>query len=218
MQEAKNVLENAVREAKVNVILDAAMVIFSQKEFHETRLEDIAEAAGFSKASLYNYYKDKNEIFLGLAIREHRRLHQRMSNAVKDNASFIDNMRALLRASLENFDDCVGSIIAISGFRLMRLISEITTCAPSESESIYAEFRRVSNEITDLTEQLVKKARKSGEIESTLPDSIINNYVSALVRGTLMRWKMEGRTEDVSTTVDQIIEFVCNGIKVKKSK
>ena len=71
MEDAKSKRETAIREAKNNLILDAALKIFSETGFHDSRLEDIAAAAGFSKASLYNYYEDKETIFLSLAIREY---------------------------------------------------------------------------------------------------------------------------------------------------
>jgi len=59
----KEVRDQTVRDAKTNLILDSALKVFSEKGYHETRLEDVAAAAGFSKASLYNYYEDKEEIF-----------------------------------------------------------------------------------------------------------------------------------------------------------
>src|SRR5690554_8047097 len=58
--------------------------ILSQKGYHETRLEDIAEKAGFSKSALYRYYKDKDEIFFNID-RKSTRLnssHVRISYAV----------------------------------------------------------------------------------------------------------------------------------------
>ncbi len=70
-REAKDQL---VRDAKSNLILDAALKTFAEKGYHETRLDDIAAAAGFSKASLYNYYEDKEEIFLHILIRMHEKI------------------------------------------------------------------------------------------------------------------------------------------------
>ena len=62
-----------VRFATSDFILNAAIGLFSKKGYHGTRLEDIARAAGFSKAAMYNYFEDKEAIFLSLAIREHAR-------------------------------------------------------------------------------------------------------------------------------------------------
>ena len=74
MSDARVKKDKAIRETKTNLILDASLEVFSRLGFHDTRLEDIAAAAGFSKDSLYNYYEDKEDIFMSLAIREYIRV------------------------------------------------------------------------------------------------------------------------------------------------
>jgi AcrR family transcriptional regulator len=44
-------------------ILDAALEVFSQKGFDGARMEDIAEVAGVSKATIYLYFPSKVEVF-----------------------------------------------------------------------------------------------------------------------------------------------------------
>ena len=44
-------------------ILMAAARLFAGRRFHEVRMEDIADAAGFGKGTLYRYFKDKEELF-----------------------------------------------------------------------------------------------------------------------------------------------------------
>ena len=47
-------------------ILDAATVVFAREGFHMASLEEIAEAAGYSKGALYYNFSDKAELFLAL--------------------------------------------------------------------------------------------------------------------------------------------------------
>ena len=98
MQSAKAVRENAIRSTKINLILDAALKLFSEKGFHDTRLEDIAGAAGFSKASLYTYYVDKEAIFLNLAIRVYGELVEKLNANIDQQASIQANLRKLLNS------------------------------------------------------------------------------------------------------------------------
>jgi TetR/AcrR family transcriptional regulator, biofilm operon repressor len=48
----------------------AAMQCFSRYGLEKTTLDDIARAVGLNKASLYYYYKNKEDIFLEVALRE----------------------------------------------------------------------------------------------------------------------------------------------------
>ena len=47
-------------------ILDAALELFVEKGFAATRLDDVAERAGLSKAAIYLYFADKTALFKGV--------------------------------------------------------------------------------------------------------------------------------------------------------
>lgn len=51
------------KEARKHSILEAAARVFSQKNFGEATLDEIAVEAELSKGSLYNYFKDKQDLF-----------------------------------------------------------------------------------------------------------------------------------------------------------
>lgn len=50
------------KEIAKNKIIQAAIKIFSQKGFHKSTMEEIAKEVGVSKATLYTYFKSKEEI------------------------------------------------------------------------------------------------------------------------------------------------------------
>ena len=54
------------REARLQTILDAALDVFSQKGFAETRLEDVAACAGIGKGTIYLYVSSKQALFEAL--------------------------------------------------------------------------------------------------------------------------------------------------------
>lgn len=55
-----------VSEERRNQILEAAVTVFAQQGFHESRMDDIARQAGLSKGALYLYYKSKDAIIAAL--------------------------------------------------------------------------------------------------------------------------------------------------------
>lgn len=54
-----------------NEILDAALQVFAERGYRNTRLEDIGEAAGVTKGAIYHYFANKEELLLRAI--EHRR-------------------------------------------------------------------------------------------------------------------------------------------------
>ena len=67
-------------------ILEAAAQIFSQKGFHATSMQDIAQAVNLQKGSLYHHIKNKQEILVDV-------LNQALD-------MLIDNMRAVIERPL----------------------------------------------------------------------------------------------------------------------
>jgi len=55
-----------IREEQRERILEAARTIFAHKGFTDTKMTDIAAAAGVSYGLAYHYFKDKEEIFTRL--------------------------------------------------------------------------------------------------------------------------------------------------------
>ncbi|GAA5510099.1 TetR/AcrR family transcriptional regulator [Novipirellula caenicola] len=51
---------------RTSAILDAAASLFDEKELADISMRDVAERAGVGKASLYHYFKTKEEVFLSL--------------------------------------------------------------------------------------------------------------------------------------------------------
>ncbi len=53
-------------EVRRNQILNAAMLVFAQRGFTAARMDDIVEACGLSKGTLYWYFESKDALILGL--------------------------------------------------------------------------------------------------------------------------------------------------------
>jgi TetR/AcrR family fatty acid metabolism transcriptional regulator len=56
-------------EARRNQILDAAATVFAEKGFHPTTTKEIAEMAGVSEGTIYNYFTSKSDLLIGLMTR-----------------------------------------------------------------------------------------------------------------------------------------------------
>ncbi len=58
-------------EARKEEILNACEKLYQTMDFKDITLKDIADMTSFSRASIYNYFQTKEEIFLGLLKREY---------------------------------------------------------------------------------------------------------------------------------------------------
>jgi len=206
----KEIREQTIRDAKTSLILDAARKVFSEKGFFEARLEDIATAAGFSKAALYTYYADKEEIFMSLAIRDLENLYHQLETRVNVNASFLSNLEEILLTIFSFFGENFSLLLSVSNFQTMCKIHKEKL---SEKHLLlFAELPLKFKQIIEQQVALLKTGRQRGEITSRVDDLQLANYLGALVRGVIFQWQLSGKMGDVKNEIRQLVKFVANGL------
>ncbi|HEY5149538.1 MAG TPA: helix-turn-helix domain-containing protein, partial [Mycobacterium sp.] len=83
-------------EVAADRILDAAGELFAQNDVGAVGMNDIARAAGCSRATLYRYFENREALYTAYVHREAYALHQRITELI----SGIDDPRERLLAGL----------------------------------------------------------------------------------------------------------------------
>ena len=55
-----------ITQQRKGQIQEAALAVFSRKGFGEATIPDIAQEAGIAVGTIYNYYRSKRELFIGI--------------------------------------------------------------------------------------------------------------------------------------------------------
>ncbi len=84
-------------------IFDAAMEIFSEKGYHDTRLDEIADISNTSKGAIYFHFPNKERLFLALVDKFADLLERRIIEAIQQEEQGIERVRAALEACLDTF-------------------------------------------------------------------------------------------------------------------
>lgn len=67
-----------------SLLLDAAEEVFAEKGFTTATLDDIAQAAGYTKGAIYKHFAAKDELFLAVGDRYWRRYFQNFAEVMAD--------------------------------------------------------------------------------------------------------------------------------------
>ncbi len=219
MNDNKEKRVSRVREMKNELILDAALEVFSEKGFHDTRLEDIAQQAGFSKASLYNYYKDKEMIFLCLATREYLLIQERMKNdpvlSVDSSLPLKENLRRILTLIFTSFGNHFAFVLTLNSFQFFSIFDTIRNKKEDQEdkgEQIGGKYENVIDSIQSVFIDLVQDAKDKGEIKTPLSAKNIHSLFDAIIDGTVREWHSNRKMGDIEETVDQLVGFILNGL------
>lgn len=210
----KELREQAIKDAKCGLILDAAHKLFSEKGYINARLEDIAAAAGFSKPSLYSYYQDKEAIFLSLAIREMQTMALKIESAAAADKPFIAILESIVRIVFENFAQTYSYFSTVTNFQALGAVQ----AEMSKHHELMGRFHEIMRRVLALMEKVIKRAREKGEISESQETGGLSWFILSLIQGMHMRSWMTRKPPDVDSEVNQMIDFIMNGISVRKAQ
>src|SRR5690554_3343942 len=83
------------KQERYEAIRDAAELVFSEKGYERTSMDDIARTASLSRALLYVYFKDKAAIQRGIMLRAGQSLVERFENALSTADTGLAQIRAM---------------------------------------------------------------------------------------------------------------------------
>jgi AcrR family transcriptional regulator len=89
-------------------ILSAAVQVFAEKGYHATRVDEIVEASGTSKGSVYFHFESKQEIFLALIDQFAARLEKTVMEAILRESDGISRVNAALQSCMDVFHEYEG--------------------------------------------------------------------------------------------------------------
>jgi AcrR family transcriptional regulator len=78
-------LKELEREARRNIIIDAAEKVFATKPFNKVNMRDIAKEAGISPALIYRYFPDQQHLFVEAFLRGTQQLIEIYENFITTN-------------------------------------------------------------------------------------------------------------------------------------
>ena len=118
MADTYDPIQELVKKARRNQILDAATKVFAEKGFHPTTIKDIAREAGIADGTIYNYFENKTALMLGIFDRLNES-DQRVEDFSKfTEGDFRSFMKAYLRHRL--------TVLQAGNFEVFRVVlSEI---------------------------------------------------------------------------------------------
>jgi AcrR family transcriptional regulator len=211
---SRNQNEKAERR---EALLNAAQVVFSEKGFEHTSMDDIANQAGFSRALLYVYFKDKKDIHRSLKIRSVKALRDRMLAHIDLGAAGIVRVRQVGEAFYQFYRhdkdhfDCLSLDISLNNQ---------STLAKNEvkrdPEAMAAEEETMQIMVNSLLAGV-----KDGSID---PNKVSNPLQTAMfLRGSLHgvillqdedgSALLDSANIDKQELVEYALDIVCNGLK-----
>ena len=168
-----------------NLLLDAAEEVFARKGFDAAALEDIADAAGYTRGAIYSHFGSKAELFLAVVERQ----RQRFLDGFADVVESIHNLDEL---HADDIADRWGDLLVTQGSERASLGYEFTLFLlrnPEARERVAGQREETAHALADYIAKGV--ARLGGRLSMEAVD--LARVVLAANDGVTLNSVVDGR-------------------------
>ncbi len=180
-------MSTAKRKEKESLIINAAEKVFSQKGFATAKMEEVAQVAGMSKASLYFYFKSKEDLYMAITHRAFQLLTDTYYDII-DNTSELHGAERVLKI-LEGYMNFSEKYFFYHEalFDYLSLVRNLSNVSGAEREKINSIYFQKIQDIHNLPVSIVVKEIEAGKTDGSItnPESAETIYLTswAIVSG-----------------------------------
>ena len=159
-------------------IIDKTAPLFNTKGYNGTSLNDLTEATGLTKGSLYGNFNNKEEIAIAVFHYSMERVREAAGLKMEKVQSSKDKLLALL----DFYSQYVFSSPIPGGCPLMNNAIEADDQHAFMKKAVAAEIKRTIDSITSL----LVKGKKEGEFKSSINEKEIANLFFCSIEGAII--------------------------------
>ena len=156
-------------------ILDAALVCFAKRGFHQASMHDISAEAGISVGLIYRYFENKDAVISAMADRHKKEIHEVLERA-KQAPTLLESLEILFTAHC-----CEDAPQVVSAF-VVDLYAEA-----SRNQHVADLVRDVLQTAMDGVTDLIARSPEAENVAHDLTPDELAELIFAVSRGMLMR-------------------------------
>jgi AcrR family transcriptional regulator len=182
--------------ARRSAVMRAGLEVFTEKGFHLTSMDDIAERAGASKPILYQHFPSKHELYLGILDERVEAIVEQVRSAIEAESTNKARLKAAIACYFNLVDD------ADLGYRLI-------------FESDFTMNHDVRARVEDVVSQVsrIVGAEVSKQTGKSLGEAnILAGGLAGMAQAAAWRWLRLGRPVPIEKAIAQTLDLAWNGL------
>jgi AcrR family transcriptional regulator len=194
--------KEVLSEFRSSEILEAAKSVFARKGYNEATVDDIAEAAGVAKGTIYLYFPSKREIFVEALRQGFVALFDATCSRMEAAGTAEGKIRAFIEVRMEFCD---------SSREFYRLYYTEFNNLMASPALVGREFQDLYEQQAELLAQALAGGIESGEVKRLDPRStarIIYDTARGAIAQRILGWSRRSAKEDT----DLVFEILWRGI------
>jgi len=190
---------------KFSRILEAALDVFAEKGFHESKISEIAKRADVGDGTIYLYFKNKDDLLISLFETKLELINRGLQQELQKIPDVRERLRHVVRYHLQ---------LAIEDPKLAAFITiELRRSAKFVKDYAKAQFAAY----LDQWVQVLRDGQASGEFRSDVRVGIFKHFLFGALDQVCVTWvnSADRRPEYLVEVGDQLIELMLSALTVK---
>jgi AcrR family transcriptional regulator len=204
---AKKTKQQVVTELRCEEILDAARRLFSRRGFRDVGIDEIAAEAGLAKATVYQYFPSKQDIYLEALRIGVGELVDRTEREMKAAVGTRAKIEAFVRTRLEYLDQH-RDFFAVYNSEFGNLTHPAT---------LNSEFRKMYRRQFESLEKVVEQGMAQGEL-APASANVLTVLIYESTRGLMLHHSLGWSHSSVEEQIANLMRVVWDGVGKKGSK
>jgi len=195
------------RRAHRRAILEAANRVFARKGFASATMDEIAQEAEFSKAALYLYFKNKEDLFLSLIHEKFDSLGEKLREVASADVPPDVKIENLVRVHLEAFESDK-EFFQIIASEHPRLDAEVGNRLRQDIRGRYVKY-------IDMIEDVMREGIEKGILRDVSP-RLLALALTGIIHSFTAQWILTGGEESLTDKEHTVLELFFHGARRKK--
>ncbi|WP_202710611.1 TetR/AcrR family transcriptional regulator [Sporosalibacterium faouarense] len=187
------------REEKKKAILDAASKLFFKNGYKETNVEEIAEVANVSPASVYNFFDTKTNLYVKTIEKAFYEAMDKYDEILNSSRSFHEKLMAFIKYKVNSQDSMSPDYFKAEDMQnpeIVVIISEVT-----------------KTRIIPFFVKLVKQGKEEGAVDESIDVNSVMTYINIFATGlaTTQILKKMPKDQKLSEDIGKLFLFGFSG-------
>jgi AcrR family transcriptional regulator len=186
-------VEQTRRPYDIDRLTDVALAVFAERGFDGASMDDVARAAGITKAAIYHHVSGKEEL-----------LDRGLRRALEALYAVLDEPAATAGPPVERLRYIVRRVAELAVEVLPELTVLVRVRGNTETERLAIERRRGFDSAVTA---LVREAQATGGFDATLEASLVVRLIFGMCNSIVEWYRPGGRLhgEDIARALERIV-------------
>jgi TetR/AcrR family fatty acid metabolism transcriptional regulator len=198
---ARGVPKDAAESDKHDRIIAAAIKVFAENGFHNSKISQIAKEAGVADGTIYLYFKNKDDILISLFEEKMGEIVERLEAQIAAEPDPVAKLRRFIESHIEmmNEHQDLGEVLTVELRQSHKFMKEYTP----------ARFRDYLNVLS----RILREGKDKGVFASDVDPGIAKRAIYGAIDELFVNWMLSPRRKyDLKAAAHQITGIFLEGM------